>query len=196
MKSINITTTSKVKTKKNICWDVLIDYTHFLYRHKSSFDYFEVIKDDDDLQIFYYETKLFPWSPISPVKKFISIKEIDHDNYSFRQVYKDLSSKTHAYMKVNMLEKTKDNIEITTKYKIEVGTFYYLLRKLAVFFIHLKTKQMWEEDKEMMLERLNSNLESEKVCLGPQKKFYNSFKREFDNKIPNDFKNEFFNLYE
>jgi len=196
MKSINIKTISKAKTKKNICWDVLIDYTHFLYRHKSSFDYFEVIKDDADLQIFYYETKLFPWLPISPTKKFISIKEIDNENYSFKQIYKDLSSKGCAYMKVKMIEKEKDNIEVTTKYKIEVGGIYYLLRRLAVFFIHLKTKQMWKEDKEMMIERLNSNLENEKICLGPQKKLYNYFKREFDNKIPHDFKNEFFNSYD
>tara|TARA_B100001250_G_scaffold398944_1_gene407787 strand:- start:193 stop:783 length:591 start_codon:yes stop_codon:yes gene_type:complete len=196
MRTINITTLSKVETKKNICWDVLVDYTHFLYRHKSSFDYFEVIKDDHDLQIFYYETKLFPWLPISPTKKFISIKEIDHKNYSFKQIYKDLNSKQHAYMSVNMIEKKENQIEITTKYKIEVGGLYYFLRRLAVFFIHLKTKQMWQEDKEMMIERLNSNLENEKICLGPQKKLYNFFKREFDNKIPNDFKNEFFNSYE
>ena len=35
MKSINIKTISKAKTKKNICWDVLIDYTHFLYACQS-----------------------------------------------------------------------------------------------------------------------------------------------------------------
>lgn len=196
MKTINITTLSKVNTKKNICWDVLIDYTHFLYRHKTSFNYFEVIKDDFDLQIFYYETKLFPWLPISPTKKFISIKEIDHENYSFRQIYKDLSSKQHAFMYVKMNEVKLENIEITTKYKIEVGGFYYFLRKLAVYFIHLKTKQMWLEDKEMMIDRLNFDPKSEKICVGPQKKLYNFFIREFDNKIPKDFKNEFFNSYE
>ena len=95
-----------------------------------------------------------------------------------------------------MIEKDENNIEITTKYKIEVGGLYYFLRRLAVFFIHLKTRQMWNEDKEMMIERLNSKIKSEKVCLGPQKKLYNYFIREFENKIPNDFKNEFFNSYE
>lgn len=196
MRTINIQTLSKVKTKKNICWDVLIDYTHFIYRHKSSFDYFEVIKDDFDTQIFYYETKLFPWLPISPTKKFISIKQINHNNFSFKQIYKDLNSKQHAYMSVKMIEKDENNLEITTKYKIEVGGLYYFLRRLAVFFIHLKTKQMWNEDKEMMIERLNSKIKNEKVCLGPQKKLYNYFTREFENKIPNDFKSEFFNSYE
>ena len=108
MRTINIQTLSKVKTKKNICWDVLIDYTHFIYRHKSSFDYFEVIKDDFDTQIFYYETKLFPWLPISPTKKFISIKQINHNNFSFKQNYKDLNNKQNAYISVKMIEKEKN----------------------------------------------------------------------------------------
>ena len=42
----------------------------------------------------------------------------------------------------------------------------------------------------------HAKIENEKVCLGPQKKLYNYFTREFENQIPNDFKNEFFNSYE
>ena len=68
MRTINIQTLSKVKTKKNICWDVLIDYTHFIYRHKSSFDYFEVIKDDFDKSFKKVDAILTPSTPSAAFK--------------------------------------------------------------------------------------------------------------------------------
>ena len=79
MSYIRLSRSTKIKTDPKICLEVMYDFTHFLYKHKSSFTDFKVIKEDIDEQIFYYETKIFnffPFSLISPIRRFISIKNL------------------------------------------------------------------------------------------------------------------------
>ena len=75
MKFLRFKRTTNVQTYPEICNEIIFDYTHFSYRLKSNFNDFKVISDNENIQIFYYETKVFNFLPISPVRRFIAYKK-------------------------------------------------------------------------------------------------------------------------
>jgi len=93
LKYLNFLRITKIKTSPKICLEVMFDYTHFLFKHNTSFNDFKVITENETEQIFYYETKIFNFLPWSPIRRFISIKKLFPEVKMFHQVYLDLDSK-------------------------------------------------------------------------------------------------------
>ena len=161
MKRINIRRITRTSQNDiNIAREIIFDYTHFLYLHKSSFNDFRVISDKENTQIFYYETKIFNWLPFSPVMKFISIKKLIHEKNMFSQAYINLKNKSITYFKC-YLKKTDTHIKIINDFSLPVNKVTFLLRKIIVPLINLKMNVMWKEDEELLnLRNLNNEKDS------------------------------------
>jgi hypothetical protein len=186
MSYIRLSRSTKIKTDPKICLEVMYDFTHFLYKHKSSFTDFKVIKEDIDEQIFYYETKIFnffPFSLISPIRRFISIKKLIPEQKMFKQIYIDIKSKKIVYLKCEM-ENTGNNITINNDTVIEISKFMYLFRKPLLWIINKKMDIMWNEDKEM-LQQLFIKKDYQNIHCVPQSFNLNNF---LDNKFDQQFK--------
>lgn len=158
-----------VKTSQkdmDIVRDVINDYTHFLFAHKSSFNDFRVISDKNNIQIFYYETKIINWFPISPIIKFIAIKKIYPEKNYFTQVYINIKNKKITYFKCYAIKDYK-GIKIVNDFMIPVSNFTYFFRKIVIKLINKKMDVMWQEDKEMLNHRNKENEKNSLQCFAP-----------------------------
>ena len=158
-----------VKTQQrdmDIVRDVIMDYTHFLFAHKSSFNDFRVISDKNNMQIFYYETKIINWLPISPIIKFIAIKKIYPEKNYFTQVYINIKNKKITYFKCYAI-KDYNSIKIVNDFMIPVSNFTYFFRKIVIKLINKKMDVMWQEDKEMLNHRDKENEKNSLQCFAP-----------------------------
>ena len=125
----------------DIVRDVITDYTHFLFAHKSSFNDFRVISDKNNTQIFYYETKIINWLPISPIIKFIAIKKIYPEKNYFTQVYINTKNKKITYFKCHAIQE-HNSIKIVNDFMIPVSSFTYFFRKIVIKLINKKMDEM------------------------------------------------------
>ena len=192
MKFIRFFRSTKVTTNPKVCLEVMYDYTHFLFKHKSSFNDFRVIKDTQNEQIFYYETKVFNFIPLSPVRRFVSIKKLIPEERKFNQIYLDLQSKKLFYFKCYM-ENDGDQVTIYNEIIFKVSKFVYLFKKPLLWIINKKFDVMWNEDKEMLTQLYHETSYQDLKCVPPSFNLSNFFLRDFDNKfknIENDFKIE------
>ena len=85
MKYLNFLRITKIKTSPKICLEVMFDYTHFLFKHRTSFNDFKVITENETEQIFYYETKIFNFLPFTflplPISKYKKpIHKLNNEN--------------------------------------------------------------------------------------------------------------------
>jgi len=185
MKNLRFFRSTKVTTNPKICLEIMYDYTHFLYKHKSSFSDFRVISESVDEQIFYYETKIFNFLPFSrPVRKYLSIKKLFPEQKMFKQIYYDVNSKKTVYFKCYMVLEDNDNkISIKNDVVMEVSDFMYLFRKPLLWIVNKKFDFMWQEDKEM-LEQLFKELDYQNIqCMPPYFNLNKLFINEFDHKF-------------
>ena len=191
MKRVNIRRITRTSQKDiEIVKEIIFDYTHFLFKHKSSFKDFRVISDKNLTQIFYYETKIFNWLPLSPIVRFISVKKLHPEENMFSQVYINLKNKEITYFKCH-LEEENNYIKIINDFSIPLNGIFYLLRSILVPIINLKMEVMWKEDKEMLNLRDKENEKDSVQCFAPtfnleKIKEYN-FKKYLDNNFIPDF---------
>ena len=82
----NVTIITKTKTFPKVCLEVMFDYTHFLFKHRTSFNDFKVITENETEQIFYYETRVFNWFLWSPIRRLISIKRLFPEKYFSQEI--------------------------------------------------------------------------------------------------------------
>ena len=150
MKHLRLKRITKVKTFPKLCLELMYDYTHFLYNHKTSFTDFKIIKENNNQHIYYYEVKVFNWLPWSPIRRFISIKNFLPEKKMFYQIYLDLYTKNRFLLKCSM-KNNNDNCEITNELCVPVSNFLYLFKKLICLIINKKMDAMWKEDKEIMV---------------------------------------------
>ena len=191
MKNLRFKRSTNVKTSPEICNEIIFDYTHFSYRHKTSFNDFKVISDKDNIQIFYYETKVFNFLPISPVRRFIAYKKLIPEERRFEQIYLDLASKKIFYFKCSM-QNDGNNVQVINDVTFQVSNLLYFFRKPLLWIINKKFDVMWHEDKEMF-EQLHDRQDHENINCVPatynlEHIFQNSFNKKFldDNKIDFD----------
>ena len=172
---------TKIKTDPKICLEVMYDYTHFLYRHKSSFSDFRVIKESNNEQIFYYETRIFNFLPFSPVRKFFSIKKLIPEQKMFKQIYYDINSKKKVYFKCYMvIEDNYNEVSIKNDSVIEVSNFLYFFRKPILWLVNKKFEVMWNEDKEMLEQRFKETDYQNIQCMPHNFNLNKLFNNEFD----------------
>ncbi len=191
MKYLNFLRITKIKTTPKICLEIMFDYTHFLFKHRTSFNDFKVITENETEQILYYETKIFNFLPWSPIRRFISIKKLMPEEKMFHQVYLDLTSKNVFFFKVSMINKD-DNVEIINNLSIPVSNFIYFFRKPLLKLVNIKFDVMWNEDKEM-LSQLYLNQDYKNVqCVPKTYNLENIYKKEFDKHFKNENKIDYF----
>ena len=85
MKYFSFRRFTKINADPKIVLDVAYDYLHLPHKHKSSFNDFRVIEEKDNILVFYYETRVLNFLPISPVMKFISIRELIPEKQMYNQ---------------------------------------------------------------------------------------------------------------
>lgn len=192
MKRIKIRRVSRTLQKDiSIVREIIFDYTHFLYRHKSSFKDFRVISDKNFTQIFYYETKIFNWLPFSPVIKFISIKKLLPEKNMFTQSYINLKNKSITYLKCYLKEENS-SIAIYNDFSLPVSNFIFLLRKLIVPLINIKLDVMWKEDEEMLNLRDRDNEQDSIYCVPKTFNLEEIKENNFNKFINENFEPDFF----
>ncbi len=182
--------TRTTQTDMDIVRDVIFDYTHFLYAHNTSFSDFRVISDKDNTQIFYYETKIINWFPISPIIRFIAIKKLNPKENCFTQIYINIKNKKITYFKC-YAEKENDFIKIVNDFSVPVNAITYFFRKLVVKIINLKMAVMWKEDEEM-LELRDKHKETNSIqCFAPTFNLEKVKENNFSDIIEKNFDPEF-----
>ena len=181
MKHLKFFRATKVHTDPKICLEVMFGYTHFLYRHKSSFADFKVIKETESEQVFYYKTKVFNFLPISPIRRYISIKKLVPEEKMFKQVYLDLQTKRTFYFKCQM-ENENNEVTINNYISMPVSNSEYFFRKPLLWLINKKFDVMWNEDKPMLSQISLKQNYSNHQCI-PKNFNLDSFFNDFDVKI-------------
>lgn len=174
----------------SIVIDNITDYSHFLFAHKSSFNDFRVISDKDNTQIFYYETKIFNWLPLSPIIKFIAIKNLYPEKNYFTQVYINIKNKKITYFKCYAI-KDNDSIKIVNDFMIPVSNLTYFFRGIVSKLINKKMNLMWEEDKEMINHRNRENEKNSLQCFAPTFNLEEIKKNNFSKIMEDNFNPEF-----
>jgi hypothetical protein len=149
MKTLKILRITTIKTDPVKCLQNMYDYSHFLFKHSSSFKEFWVIRQSKYEQIFFYKSKIFNFLPISPSKKFISIKKLIPKKFQFYQIYKDLDNGKISYLRCSMKCKN-DKVSIHNELLIQVSDFLFFFKKIILLLINLRLHRMWIEDKEML----------------------------------------------
>ena len=86
MKYLKMLRIHSAKTSEEISFEQILDYSHFLYNHKSSFKDFYVLYERDDLLIYFSKNVLFNFIPFSPSKNLINIRRIDKNNKIYKIV--------------------------------------------------------------------------------------------------------------
>jgi len=188
LKYLKFVRIAKIKTSPKVCLEIMFDYSHFLFKHKSSFNDFKVISDKNNEQIFYYETKIFNFIPWSPVRQFIAIKKLIPEKQKFHQIYLDLASKNVFFFRCSMTNKG-ENVKIIHEVNIPVSNFLYIFRKILLIIINKKFDVMWHEDKEMLnqlyLKKDFKNIQCFAKNYNLENIFYKEFDKHFDqNKKP------------
>ena len=192
MKRINIRRVSRTSQKDiNIVQEIIFDYTHFLYCHKSSFNDFRVISDKKLTQIFYYETKIFNWLPYSPVVKFISIKKLQPEKNRFTQAYINLKNKSITYFECR-IKKEKESISIINSFSIPINNILYFFKNIIGPIINKKMDVMWKEDEEMLNSRNKNNEKDSIYCLPKTFNLEEIKENNFNKFINEEFKPDFF----
>lgn len=151
---------TQIRSTEEIVWENMIDWTHFMYVHRRHFRTFHVLYENETTQVFYYEMKIFPWLPL--VRRSIAVREINQNDRSFTQAYLDLpdGSSVH-YLKNSMRVLESPNggeseclIELRDESLIALtGLFRMLPRRLLVWLATRRQDALWDEDREMILER-------------------------------------------
>ena len=179
MKYLRYTRITKTKTFPKVGLEVMFDYTHFLYKHKSSFKDFRVISDKNNEQIFYYETRVFNWFLWSPIRRLISIKRLFPRKKMFNQIYFDLNSKNVFFFQCSM-KNNQNNIEIINDLSIPVSNLFYFFRKPLLWMLNKKLDIMWHEDKEMMSQLYDKQDHENVQCFAKSYNLENIFDKEFE----------------
>ena len=183
MKYLRLKRITKVKTFPKLCLELMYDYTHFLYNHKTSFTDFKIIKENDNQHIYYYETKVFNWLPWSPIRRFISIKKLLPEKRMFYQIYLDLKSKHRFLLKCSM-ENNADDCEITNEVIIPISNFLYLFKQPICWIINKKMDIMWKEDREIMatqyLHPEHENIQCVPKYYNLENIFQNTYNKDFE----------------
>ena len=192
MKYFSFRRFTKIKADPKIVLDVAYDYLHLPHKHKSSFNDFRVIEEKDNILVFYYETRVLNFFPISPVMKFISIRELIPEKQMYNQVYMNLKNKKiyyHSWRQFN-----KDNeVEVQSDFSIPLNKIEYIFRKAILYLINLKLDKMWQEDLEMITQRKNDPiLEENNKCLPFNFNLKNYLLRNLKRNIPEDFQPDFY----
>tara|TARA_B100000575_G_C23141820_1_gene664668 strand:- start:1068 stop:1562 length:495 start_codon:yes stop_codon:yes gene_type:complete len=153
-----------------------------MFKHKSSFNDFKVIKETENEQIFYYETNVFNFIPFSPIRRFISIKKLIPNEKKFKQIYLDIKSKKKFYFKCYM-KNVEDEVTIYNEVVLQVSNLMYFFKKPLLWMINKKFDVMWKEDKEMLTQLYLEDNYQDLKCVPPQFNLDSLFNRDFENKF-------------
>ena len=166
--------------------EVAYDYLHLPFKHKSSFNDFRVIEENNNILVFYYETRLLNFLPMSPVVKFISIRKLIPDKQMYNQVYMDIKSKKIFY---HTWRQHVENNEIIvhSDFSVPLTSIQYCFRKILLFIINKKLDRMWKEDLEMLIHRKNNLFTENKQCLPINFKLKNYLLKNLNNHFPVNF---------
>lgn len=146
MKYLKMLRIHTAKTSEEISYEQILDYSHFLYNHKSSFKDFYVLYERDDLLIYFSKNILFNFIPFSPSKNLINIRRIDKNNKIYKQTYVDLKNKQISYMKVTQ-KREGDFINVVHEFAFPISNYLYPFKSIIFFLANLHMRKMWKEDK-------------------------------------------------
>ncbi len=153
--------TTRVHSSFDIVWDNVQDYTHFLPLHRKHFKQFEVLYDDQTVQIFYYTSCVLP--PLPFIRRFIAVRRMDRDNHSARQVYQDLASGDKVYLKY-YIEKKGEEVLTHNLFLFQLSGWMAHVPRLFAWLVNRRLAAMWQEDLEIQHVRYEMGGFTSKTC--------------------------------
>lgn len=141
---------TQIKTTLDLAWDNVADPTHFIWLHHKHFKRIDILYNDGENQNFYYESLILYPLPIK--KKYISYRKMDHKNYKFYQVYKDLNSDNLTFFHCFL---TEDNgtVTINNQMSFDINGIIANFPKLVSLLWNRRLNAMWLEDEELLMQR-------------------------------------------
>ena len=166
MKKIIINRITSIPSTRQIVWENVTDFTHFIPLHWKHFKSFDLIYEQDDLKIFYYQSIVF--YPFNFTKSYIGIRVLDAKNYSFNQIYycPDEIKDSKMFLHAQLVEKG-GRIEIHNRMIFHVTGIWAWWPKLFAWLVNYRSQRMWLEDREIIEVRNQLGRFNNETCLPP-----------------------------
>ena len=164
MTTIAIERTTNIQTTCDIAWDNVQDYTHFIHLHRRHFSSFQTLYDDGAIQVFCYAARILP--PLPLLRRYVSVRILNHDDHSFKQYYRDVASGDKVYFFCAVVP-DGDMVHVRNRFVFEVSGPLGKLPRLAATLINRRLSSMWHEDADLLVTRYKHGGFDNQVCAPP-----------------------------
>jgi len=163
------------------------DWTHFQHLHHKSHAEVRLLYKKDLREVFFYKARVL--YPLPIYRRFLVVREYVPEQFSYKQVYYDLTNGRIHYLNGRNIKKEKSVVGVA-EFWFSVPAFWGLFPQLFAWIFKFRMRSVMKEDNVMIRERIRIGGVASGRCAPPIPDAFN-FYEELMGKWPPPAKFEF-----